>query len=93
MSTILDKVVEQANEFILIYNSNLPDDQIAYLLEDGVNFKELSDFLGLDLEDGDVDLAYSQITKDIDKWTELQSMLNGEVDETKTIDWWVNRNP
>lgn len=86
MSTILDKVVDQANEFILIYNSNLPDDQIAYLLEDGVNFKELSDFLGLDLEDGDVDLAYSQITKDIDKWSELQSMLNGEVDETKTID-------
>lgn len=86
MSTILDKVVDQANEFILIYNSNLPDDQIAYLLEDGVNFKELSDFLGLDLEDGDVDLAYTQMTKDIDKWTELQSMLNGEVDETKTID-------
>lgn len=78
MSTILDKVVDQANEFILIYNSNLPDDQIAYLLEDGVNFKELSDFLGLDLEDGDVDEAYSHITKDIDKWTELQSMLNGE---------------
>lgn len=86
MSTILDKVVDQANEFILIYNSNLPDDQIAYLLEDGVNFKELSDFLGLDLEDGDVDLAYTQMTKDIDKWTELQSMLNGEVYETKTID-------